>query len=127
MGAWATDPFGNDDAVDFLAEIGREGVLAIGGAFQAALVSDYLGAPEASRVVAAAALVAVCHGAELGLSDEVKRVAARLGHAPDDLLPVARRALGNVVSNSELEALWADGDGYDDWLAGVSRIQAALS
>jgi hypothetical protein len=127
MGAWSHDPFGNDDALDLLADIERDGLFAIGGAFQPALEEDWLDAPLASKVVAAAALLAAGHGAGIALPDGARGAVARLGSPPADLLPVARKALRKVVDSSELEALWAEGDGYDLWLTSLSQIQAGLA
>lgn len=127
MGAWSHEPFDNDDAVDLLAQIGGKGLFAIGAVLQPALIEDCLDAPDASRVVAAAALVAAAQGVDLSLPRSALEALARLGDIPHDLVFVARTALQRVVANSELEALWAEGEGYDDWLAGVSRIQQALT
>jgi hypothetical protein len=69
MGAWSSGPFDNDDAADFVGELCKmtppEFVAAVlGDALLAVTAGDgYIEAPEMSRAVAAAAIVALFGGA----------------------------------------------------------------
>jgi Domain of unknown function (DUF4259) len=59
MGAWAASAFGNDTAMDWVAELERSGAHAVTAALAAAVEADeYLEAPEAEEAVAAAEVVA---------------------------------------------------------------------
>ena len=64
MGAWGTDSFANDDAMDWIAEQEANGLAAVASAFAAvdAAADDYLDASIASSALAAAEVVAALLG-----------------------------------------------------------------
>jgi hypothetical protein len=71
MGAWGNGPFDNDDAADFLGELGAVGdadavSVVLGDALKAVINNDdYIEAPEMSRAIAAAAVVALFTGEQM--------------------------------------------------------------
>ncbi|MDB5433042.1 MAG: hypothetical protein JWP35_4158 [Caulobacter sp.] len=127
MSAWATGYFDNDDAADFLREIGVAGTWATARhALQAAVDADYLEAPEAGAAVAAVGvLAAVMTGAPVLLPDASSVLPAILGPAPPELPALALKALSKVVNGSELDELFSEsgGERYDEWLNGISALR----
>lgn len=134
MGAWGTEPFANDDALDWLAELEAEGLPAAGGAIQAVLdlAPEYLEAPICAAGLAAAEVIAALRGrpgASLppGVQAWVSACAAGPGGDPgDELVRNARRAVELIVADSELRDLWAESDEAEQWQASVSDLRARL-
>jgi hypothetical protein len=132
MGAWDHGPFENDDALDFVQDVGADGAKAVEQALKAVTgTAGYLEAPEASRAIAAAAFVAAAAGHRhlLGvLADEV--FDEHLDS--EELLPLkseARAALDRVLgSDSELVELWDEGEpsGLVAFKAIVDQIREGL-
>lgn len=127
MGAWSTGAFDNDDAGDFVEDVAGGGYAALSAAFEIAIAADYLEVAEASMAVAAAAFVAASRNRDLDMVPEpVRPVVLGLGPCPPHLVEQARKALARVVDGSELDAVWADGDDYDNWLFSIDRLRGAL-
>jgi Arc/MetJ-type ribon-helix-helix transcriptional regulator len=103
----------NDDAADFVGEVGRLDEGDRSAALRAALTAavaedDYLDADLGSVAVAAAALVA--------------------DGEYDDLGELARQALVRVLEDdSELAQLWAERGDDNPWPAEISELRQALS
>lgn len=128
MGAWNTGPFDNDDAGDFVGDLLREGLQAVGGVLQIAFDVEELEAPEASQAVAAAAfLAAVNSGQDQLIPKELKALAKECAGSHPELILLARKVLSRVVDASELEALWSEADDYEDWLGSISAIRRQLA
>src|SRR3954454_23069178 len=131
MGAWGTGPFENDDALDWVFDWEDADDLspARDVLSDAMLADDHLEAPEGSRAVAAAQVVAVLVGAAPSdtLPDELRSWVA--SH-PDAANEVDEQsvviALDRVLAgNSELADLWtAAGD--PSWFDEVRRLRAAM-
>jgi hypothetical protein len=130
MGAWADGYFDNDDAADLLRDVGdARSWSVVRSGLSAAVDADYLEAPEASRAVAAAAILAASlRGGAALLPDQEAPLATALGPPPEALTALALKALAKVVNGSELEALHAEGTGetYDSWLNGISALRNLL-
>jgi hypothetical protein len=135
MGAWGTSSFENDDALDFIVRLEREGEIAIRAALDDVTGADareYLEAPEASSAIAASEVVAAARDGD----------ASRLPKAAQDwldghgdnlatpaLLALAHRGVERVLMQSELKELWEEGgaDGQSKaWSNGVRRLIARL-
>ena len=122
MGAWSHASFGNDDALDFIAEVEEDGEPAIANAFEVVNFlkpDDYLEAPDASVALAAAELVAARRGKPP--ADFPPQAAALVERVKDHrtLSEEAITAARRVLDYSELKDLWAEGGEPDKWRADV--------
>lgn len=128
-GAWGMGPFDNDDALDWVWELEKaastdmleDALEEVTGSF------FYISAPECSRAVAAAEVVAALLGRPgRELPDEVKTwISDSSLRADEDLVALAREAVTLVRDSdkSELADLWRDaGNNYDEWHAGISDL-----
>jgi hypothetical protein len=122
MGAWSHTSFGNDDALDFIAEVEEDGEPAIANAFEVVNFlkpDDYLDAPDASVALAAAELVAARVGKPpQDFPDSAKAVVNRIKSA-DIHRAEAIKAARRILDYSELKDLWAEGEEPDRWRADV--------
>jgi hypothetical protein len=124
MGAWDSGPFGNDDAADFtaeLADLANPGVIVVvlGDALLAITASDgYIEAPEMSRGIAAAVIVAVLASTTVAKPAEVDDSWLNsLAIVPSKQLlteaaAVFRRAF--EADENEWYERWADAELVDD-------------
>jgi hypothetical protein len=134
MGAWGSDSFDNDDAMNWLAELEAEGLPAVGGAIQAVieLAPEYLEASICSAGLAAAEVIAALRGRpSASLPSEVQSwvgvVASEPGGDPGKkLVDNARRAVDLIATNSELRELWAGSNESEKWRQSVADLQARL-
>ena len=124
-GAYGFGSFENDDALDWQQECVRaQGAKSVAEALNGALslwARMYLQAPEASRAIAAAEVVAAFNGSP---SPELPEpLQAWIKQQPKEpfltLRPLARKAVTRIAkeSRSELRSLWSEGDGefYSKW------------
>jgi hypothetical protein len=129
VGAWGTGSFENDDAADWIGELGTvtpDDLTKV--LVQAADDPAYLEAPAARTAVAAGELVAALNGSPAeGAPSEVVEWARKHPQAfPPELKAVAIRALDRVRRNSELKDLWLEADGLNDWIAAIRELQVRL-
>ena len=130
MGASATGPFDNDDALDFIDDLAeapgwRTVLQALDYVTKQA---GYLEAPEGAIAVAAAAIVAASVRDASILPGHHHALKAALGAAPEGAVALARSALARVVGPaSELDELWQEGDDHDAWLTHIATLQSTLS
>lgn len=131
MGAWSHEPFGNDDALDWVYDLDENGGYAlIEQALDAALAeAEYLEVGEGCNALAAAEILA----AKLGRgtqTDHPDQVSAWLevAAAPDAaLLKKAQQAVARVLGeDSELRELW-DEASPNEWVTATQALQAALA
>ena len=130
MGAWGTQSFENDDALDWLAALEAEGLPVAGAALAAVeeLAPEYSEAPTCSAALAAAEVVAAMRGRPAAaLPDEVAAWVARMPEDPGPLVETARRAVDLVAAESELRELWAESPEYETWRATVADLRARLT
>jgi hypothetical protein len=127
MGAWSHQPFGNDDALDLVDEMMREGAMPLGAAFQIAVDLEYLEAPEASQAVAAAAFVAAALGSAVEVPDDLKPLLPQCRIDAEKLRGIAQHALAKVRDNSELAELWAESEEFEQWQATLDLISSGLA
>jgi hypothetical protein len=125
MGAWSHTSFGNDDALDFIAEVEEDGEPAVANAFEVVNFlkpDDYLEAPDASVALAAAELVAARRGKPP--ADFPPQAAALVERIKDHrtLSEEAIKAARRVLDYSELKDLWAEGAEPDKWRADVLNL-----
>ena len=128
MGEWGTGSFENDEAADWLAELGSrvpDDLTQI--LVQAADNPVYLEAPALRIVVAAAEVIAALNGspAQEVPPEIVKWTTNRQASIPE-LKAVALWALERVRKNSELKDLWLEADGLNDWIAAIQDLQTRV-
>jgi hypothetical protein len=129
MGAWSHTSFGNDDALDFIAEVEEDGEAAVANAFEVVNFlkpDDYLEAPDASVAIAAAELVAARGGKPPAdfppqAAAVVPRIKERTTHVAD-----AIKAVRRILDYSELKELWAESQEFDKWRADVADLLERL-
>jgi len=131
-GAWSAEPFGNDDALDWAADLPTARDFApVEAALDAVLSPStaYLDSSLGSRAVAAGEILAKALGRGTQRDAYTRSIdawLASLGRQPDAALRAkAVRALERVRGkDSELAELWADDGG--EWQAGMEKLLAAL-
>lgn len=112
-GAWTSDSFGNDDAMDWANRCaGSHGPTFIAGSLDSALSDGYLEAPDGSFAVAAAEVVAAARGKPAkALPKELSSWLDRQQRAEiSTLAPIAAKAVSRVLNGpkSELRELWQE-------------------
>jgi hypothetical protein len=128
-GAWGSGSFENDDALDWASEcVKASSVAPVFAAFQAT-EAKYIEAPEGSRAVSAAEVVAAALGRpDPKLPPSLLSWSQR--HADDlaQLAPRARAALGRVLDPkaSELRQLWSEGK-PNKWPDVIANLQSRLT
>src|SRR4051812_42704110 len=128
MGAWGAGTFENDDARDWLEQLGTLTVEDIATLLVRAESSDYLEAPESGVIVAGAEAVAAWRGApsELAPPAIIQWAAKNTAPPPPDLIALAGRAVQRVRMNSELKDLWLEADGLNEWSAALRDLEQRL-
>jgi hypothetical protein len=129
-GAWGGGSFDNDDALDWGAACVRsKSTSAVRDALERALRGKYLQAPEGSRAVAAAEVVAAAKGRP---NPELPRdlaawVKGQPAQALSILAPLAIKALARVrdPKTSELRGLWDDGKPAK-WLEAIADLESRV-
>ncbi len=134
MGAWSHEPFGNDDALDWvyqLEDVKDESVLA--RVFNRAIENQegYLEADDGFVIVAAAEVVAKLLGKgtqQDGYTEQVDAWVKSVDFQPSaDLLAKAQTALDLVLGEeSELNELWAEAEDRDNWRSSVEALKLIL-
>ena len=129
MGAWSHTSFGNDDALDFIAEVEEDGEPAIANAFEVVNFlkpDDYLEASDASVALAAAELVAARGGKPpADFPPQAAAVVARIENR-NTLTTEATKAVRRILDYSELKELWAESQEFDKWRADVQDLLERL-
>jgi len=140
VGAWGAQPFENDFALDFTAELfhGEAGNLSLlaevfDDIFQAK-AEDYIEADQSNAAIAAAAiLVYLKQGNPQDLvkiqpnSEAWFKAAASENY--QTLIPAALKALDTITANrddSEAYELWAATEYLDEWLESIAKISTTL-
>jgi hypothetical protein len=132
MGAWGVGHFENDDAMDFVGDLVDEecGWKDLAEVFELA-ESEYLEAPDAMQIIAAAALIdAGKNGAPKDSPEEIGEWLKGKKPAPDALKKQARKAVERVLKpESELLELWAEAEEADAkaWKKGVEALIERLA
>lgn len=134
MGAWSHEPFGNDDALDWiyrLEETKDESLLS--NTFSRAIenADEYLEADDGFVIVAAAEVLAklLSKGTQNdGYTKKVDEWVQAVNLQPSAaLLKNAQTALDLVLGeDSELNELWKETEDYDDWRGNIESLKTAL-
>ena len=129
MGAWGYQNFENDSAMDFVGDFKESPTIdvikeALSLVIEAGTEEEYIEADEASAALIAAEIVAVVLGqAAPDAPEELSALVQKAGLTADDkLLEIARKAVMQVLKESELRELWAEGGEANEW----QQVQAGL-
>ena len=149
MGAWGAGNFQNDWAMDWLGDLCQSGdasavrialikVVEHGGTKYSAPSllerlrgrrrhTDWLEARIAAKALAAAEVVAARQGrpSENVPDNLVAWLQQNKSSFPSDIVPLARRAVSIVKTNSELKDLWEEGD-VSQWKSMVENLEQRL-
>jgi hypothetical protein len=127
MAAWGTGSFENEDAAGWLAKLGTLTPDDLSQIFvQAAENPNYLEAPAASVVVAAAEVIAALGSPTPAQPPEIVEWTTNRPASTPELKALAIRALERVRRNSELKDLWLEADGLNDWIAAIQDLQTRV-
>lgn len=136
MGTWSHEPFGNDHACDWAAELGESlGYELIEQAFDqviAAQDEDFIDADLGCEAHAAAKMLAQVYGdgteAMEFLQDAVTWLGKTVQPPSKALIKKAILALTLLTAeNSELNELWEEGEEYGDWKQNIEQLKAVLA
>lgn len=140
MGAWGAQPFENDFALDFTAELfhGEAGDLSLLGEvfndiFQAK-AEGYIEADQSNAAIAAAAILVYL---KQGNPQELVKIQANseawfkaaTSENYQSLIPAALKALDTITANrdaSEAYELWAETEYLGEWLESIAKISTTL-
>jgi hypothetical protein len=134
MGTWSVDPFGSDNAVDWIYDLVETDDLAfIAETIQKVLDigSEYLEAPEVVEAIAAADTIArlkgnfyVKNAYTESLDDWIENHKLT---PPQALVESAIVAMERILTDpSELLELWQDSENFDDWAKEIQDLKARL-
>ena len=131
MGAWGHRSFENDDALDWVFELGESSDFSvISAAFDALFAEqeDYLDAYYCTRALAAAEVVAALKGKPAGsLPDEVTAWLKGKTQPDDALTASAVKAVDAAVTDSELKELWEESEEFAVWQSDVQGLLERLN
>lgn len=134
MGAWSHEPFGNDDAQDWVDELnGKKDLSYIEEALDNVLENDgYLEAPEACQAIAAVEVIAKLLGKGTQTDSYAKSAdrwveSVSLKPSPA-ILAKARQVLIRIAGkDSELQELWQESDDLSTWQDSINALQNAVN
>ena len=133
MGAWATDSFANDDALDWLQDfVEQPAIEMLRDTLEHVTALDageYLEAPDCGEAIAAAEIVAALSGKpSTKLPDDLKTwLATDHGLNTTALRAIALAAIERITENSELQELWDESDSNAEWPAEMSDLARRLA
>lgn len=126
MGAWNTEHFDNDAAMDWIYDFSLQPDMAtLRQCFKQALTANYIDADEGAAVLAAAEVVAAAKG-KVGPSwpEDIPIFELPI---TDELVTTALQAIDKVCGDtSELKELWQESDELEVWLAAVENLKSRL-
>jgi ankyrin repeat protein len=134
MGTWSNTPFGNDAAMDWLAQAQRQSATQFAVHIQntvSAVVNNWEGdATNATRALAAIAIVSASAVEPIGsCHKDAKSLISLHGFTTDNaLLDKSLSAIQNIchAENSELRELWIKANGLPSWLKNTEEIAENL-
>jgi hypothetical protein len=135
MGAWDTDPFGNDTACDWKYELEETNDLSLVENTLQKIhdsASEYLEAPDAEEAIAAADTLARLRGhfyAKNSYTESLDEwVAKHPQEPPQALVDSAIRAMDRILTEpSELLELWQESDLFGAWKKHMDDLKSRLN
>jgi len=134
MGAWDTDPFGNDTAVDWASSLEESEGLELIEETLAKIEDaddDYIEAPDAEEAIAAADTLARLKGKFYVKNSYTEAVDDWVDEqqltVPEDLVDLAIHAIDRIQSEpSELLEQWEETDDFKAWKKHLSDLKKRL-
>ena len=135
MGTWSHEPFGNDTACDWAAELEESaGFVVIEQAFDQVIADkdeEFIDADVGCVAHAAAEVLAQILGQgteELDALDGVTQWIDQLDTQPTTALIQKSIIALEILTqeNSELDELWQDSDDYEDWTQNINELKEIL-
>lgn len=130
MGAWSNKPFGNDTALDWLAELedSESGIEYINSTLKVAVEASDIDASMAEEVVAAVAIVAAASKEKvMGIYQGAKQWIERAAFSPDqEIKKLAVTSLNKVLTDSELKDLWDESGKLESWVKVTDKLREAI-
>ena len=132
MGAWGSDGFSNDDALDWLQDFAESPTLEmLRDTLEHILSADAedLEAPDCSEAIAASEIIAALGGKPSAKIPDELKAWLQTGHGlnAQALRPLARRAMLAIEKESELQELWDESDFRNQWHAEMADLIARLA
>ncbi|MVN75693.1 DUF4259 domain-containing protein [Hymenobacter sp. HMF4947] len=120
MGAWGSRNFENDSALDFVGAFTTTPSVenlaaALTTVINLGAEGEYIEVEEASAALAAAEILATVLGKPAPDFPAELRPALGAIHNAAALQQTARKAVNQVLKESELQELWAEGDDFAEW------------
>ena len=135
MGAWGAGPFDNDTALDWFTELEEEtSFSAIRSKIEEVVTDDYLEADVTSEAIASIAILAAIKMNDHRLVPEFESSSLDslrdlfLAKIDSNILTLCEDALGIMrrSDDNELYDLWAEEDGFEDWMAHLDYLEEVL-
>ncbi len=134
MGAWDTDPFGNDTACDWIYTLEQsEGLELIEETLEkvVSLEDEYLESPDAEEALAAADAIARLKGHAYVKNSYTETldewVARQETEVPQDLVDLALQAIDRILTEpSELLELWEESEQFEAWKKQLDDLKGRL-
>ena len=129
MGAWGTEPFDNDDALDFIGQLqdlsAEEVPERLAEVFKVA--NEYVDVEEGNYVLAAIGLIVARRVGHVNNTQAADFLQDCPFEISDELLADARLALGKVwCDNSELWVLWEETDEFEQAGKVITNLKRKL-
>jgi hypothetical protein len=129
MGAWSTEHFDNDTAMDWIYDFSLEpSVAVLETTFKQVITnSGYIESDDGAKVLAAAEVIAARKGKKSNAWPEDIPVFTDL-RISDTVTANALKAIEKVCygKESELRDLWQESDEFDKWLKAVEDVKRRL-
>jgi hypothetical protein len=131
MGAWSHEPFGNDDAGDWVWTLEEADDFSVIEKALAAVTDEreeYLEAPQCTEALAAAEIVAALLGKPTqSLPDDAAAWVKGKPLPPESLVSKASEAVASILASSEIDELWKESESYAQWQAVTNDLQDRLA
>src|SRR5690349_8397113 len=131
MGVWGVGAFENDASLDWVEMLcDSSGVDLIVSAFEVVVETEGedLEVDECHNALAASEVIAALKNAPSPrLPDEIKEWLGNQSIIVDDhLIQLALQAIEKVRRDSELNDLWSEGDGPQEWYLALAELESRL-
>lgn len=135
MGTWGAGPFDNDMALDLFFELEEETSFSvIRSKIEEVVTDDYLEADQVSEAIASIAILTAIKVNDIRLVPKFESSSLEnlrnifLSKIDNNILSLVEDALGIIrrSDDNELYDLWAEEDGFEDWMAHLDYLEERL-